>query len=372
MPTINEQLLTACGQGNVKEVKKLVSKQGADVSYCRKDNPDKRLPKTTPLYEACRQASNKKNKKEIIEFLLEHGADVNMSDSKGDTPLHHAVLNGEDETVALLLLCPAININQLNDEGETALYKACITENQLIAKKLIDAGALANQGDKDGITPLHQACQKHNQNIVNLLLECPGIQIDPTDNKGFTPLHVLSDKPYPDSAPIAEQLLRQGADINKIARDRYTPSSLAFKQLQSGYWDSTAPLVKLLLTHDNLILKATDYQTLVSYQRMTTGKYLALYTDNYLTNQRYEKAQFKADHPDAPFDFQDGPEGDERAALCFYMLQYLITQNKPLEMIEQLLFIPSVKFLAIENAKSLLKAADSVNKSSVERKIPKK
>lgn len=41
--------------------------------------------------------------KEMLESLLENGADPNIPDSKGDCPLHEAAHYGETECASLLL-----------------------------------------------------------------------------------------------------------------------------------------------------------------------------------------------------------------------------------------------------------------------------
>lgn len=41
--------------------------------------------------------------KELLESLLENGADPNIPDSKGDYPLHQAAQYGETECASLLL-----------------------------------------------------------------------------------------------------------------------------------------------------------------------------------------------------------------------------------------------------------------------------
>lgn len=61
----------------------------------------------------------------ILNLLLEHPeTDVNMVDSRGDSALHLATLNGEVECTKLLLRSENLKPNKRNREGITAAYVA--------------------------------------------------------------------------------------------------------------------------------------------------------------------------------------------------------------------------------------------------------
>ncbi|MBI3852683.1 MAG: ankyrin repeat domain-containing protein [Verrucomicrobia bacterium] len=63
------------------------------------------------------------NHKDVAEFLLEHGANVNARTSTGITPLHEAAQNGNLEIVKLLLTYKA-NIRALDNQGWTPFDRA--------------------------------------------------------------------------------------------------------------------------------------------------------------------------------------------------------------------------------------------------------
>ena len=58
--------------------------------------------------------------KEIVELLIRAGADKDLQDKDGSTPLHRAARTGHKEIVELLMRTGAV-INQSNNEGKTAL-----------------------------------------------------------------------------------------------------------------------------------------------------------------------------------------------------------------------------------------------------------
>ena len=56
-----------------------------------------------------------------MEVLLKKGADVNLCDKEGATPLHLAVLNQHTDCVKLIVLHPNTDFTKKTKQGETAL-----------------------------------------------------------------------------------------------------------------------------------------------------------------------------------------------------------------------------------------------------------
>ena len=90
-------LLSAASDGNVELVKQLV-KNGANVNIQNREG-------ATPLHMAASggQVEILPNAGAIVEILLKAGADVNIQDTDGDTPLHYAAYKGHTEAVEALL-----------------------------------------------------------------------------------------------------------------------------------------------------------------------------------------------------------------------------------------------------------------------------
>ena len=59
------------------------------------------------------------SKREMINFLLDHGADVNKSDGQGNTYLHLALVN-KDFDIASMLIQAGADVDIANDAGITA------------------------------------------------------------------------------------------------------------------------------------------------------------------------------------------------------------------------------------------------------------
>lgn len=142
--------------------------------------------------------------KDIVEFLITSGADINRRSNKsGETPLHSAAIGkilvgilegvclGHKE-VAELLISKGANIHARNNEGWTVLHSAVLGSNIELVELLINLGLDVNAKIKDGDTPLHIAAKNHcDIEIVSLLISKGA---DP-NIKGYgdcTPLQIAS------------------------------------------------------------------------------------------------------------------------------------------------------------------------------------
>jgi uncharacterized protein len=117
---INKQLIKAIEEADFNQVLEVLSR-GADPNAHSED---------VPLFVAVRTG-----KTEIVQALLEAGADPNYSDSERYTILMFAAHAGYLEIVQVLLNAGA-NINAMNKDGGTALSMAVWEERQGIVEYL--------------------------------------------------------------------------------------------------------------------------------------------------------------------------------------------------------------------------------------------
>jgi ankyrin repeat protein len=176
-------LMAAMG-GKHFEVAELLHRNGADVDVCD----------GTPLREACKAGFL-----DIIQWLLNHGADVNAKNNAGEAPLHGVASHGHSQVCRMLLEHNA-DIHIRNYCGETPLhFAACpnlgVRVNVDIMQVLLDHGADPNARDDSNSTPLHYSSWytgRINCGTVEgtrLLLK-HGAIIDAEDNKDRTPLQL--------------------------------------------------------------------------------------------------------------------------------------------------------------------------------------
>lgn len=126
----------------------------------------------------------------IIETFINLKALDPESDS-GRKSLHFAAANGHKDIVDLLLDKGA-NIHTLDDEGGTLLHNASIGGLLELSQRLIKEGIDINSRDNRGKTPLHYAVREGHLKIVKSLIENKAeLNIKGKDKR--TPLHIAED-----------------------------------------------------------------------------------------------------------------------------------------------------------------------------------
>eukprot|EP00754_Rhynchopus_humris_P014653 Rhum_TRINITY_DN14405_c10_g3::Rhum_TRINITY_DN14405_c10_g3_i1::g.88170::m.88170 len=93
---------------------------------------------------------------DLVEYLLEAGADVTLKDGRGQSVLFGAVAHGGEGAcrVVALLLDAGVDVNERNDDGRGALWYAAstATEGQLgVVQLLLERGADAKAVDNLGL-----------------------------------------------------------------------------------------------------------------------------------------------------------------------------------------------------------------------------
>jgi ankyrin repeat protein len=114
---------------------------------------------------------------EMAQALLRSGADVEIRDHRGDTPLMSAAeMYGvyESDIVGLLLEYGA-DINARNwRDGMQAIHCACYHGANELVRRLVQAGAEINSQTAGGMTPLDVASVRGHHSTVQLLRDLGG------------------------------------------------------------------------------------------------------------------------------------------------------------------------------------------------------
>jgi len=147
----------------------LVDDCGAEINI--QDNKGE-----TPLYEACLNEHHR-----LVEFLLSRGADATIADSFGRTPLMVACAKRHVTIVRSFLRDSKVKRESINlqdpCDGETALHTTlgtALNEDQEevitdIIRMLVEAGANPSIEDHEGYTPLEAAIEFGYEECVTIL-----------------------------------------------------------------------------------------------------------------------------------------------------------------------------------------------------------
>lgn len=146
-------------------------RSGCDVESPRRAGPagegaDLAADKQTPLHLCCTWGLT-----EVIQTLLEHGANINAKDSEGKTPLHIAIENQHAAIISLLLTQPNIDLSARDNKGVSPFAAALIARNNKAAQAILEKNpSAAEQVDKKGRNFLHVAIQTCDMESVMFLL----------------------------------------------------------------------------------------------------------------------------------------------------------------------------------------------------------
>ena len=125
------------------------------------DLANKKANDSAPLFYAANHSDE-----ELVSELLDAGADPNIQDDRGLTPLHVALMaqnhshgieheeHGHQEEIGILLIKRGAKIDILGNNGENALILACAGGYLNLVKKMFEKGASPNTSDSSGVTPL--------------------------------------------------------------------------------------------------------------------------------------------------------------------------------------------------------------------------
>ena len=224
---IQKDLLQAAERGNVDLIRGVLSNFMVDINFMTESN-------TSPLIIAACGAGNI----HVVQILLDRGAEPNIANNKGRTPLLYAASESHKDVVQLLLDRGA-EPNMTNQYGKTALHVAGFMGHKGVVQHLLERGAEPNMADQYGATPLHLAAAGlpakmwptvpwkeglsrpayNYEDVVHLLLE-RGAEPNMADQHGRAPLHYATSEGHKD---VVQNLLDRGAEPNMAAQNGWTP-----------------------------------------------------------------------------------------------------------------------------------------------------
>ncbi|XP_014234445.2 ankyrin-1-like [Trichogramma pretiosum] len=198
-----------------KDIARLLLRNGADPNLANREG-------LTPLRIIIN--FHEDYSADLANILLNTSKEVNRlvqvdePDRSGNIPLYYALQRGNIHMIRWLLkngACP-VEVNKPDRSGNTLLHYALQRGNVWIIEELLRSGAGPNSANKTSLTPLHFIINFNDSNsekLANILLEASGrpLQVDKPDQWGNTPLHHASQR---GNVSMMKWLLRNGADPN--------------------------------------------------------------------------------------------------------------------------------------------------------------
>jgi len=227
-PEAEETLLhQLVGKWKKSPVKQLLEKGGEDVEALNKKIE-------TPLFRAV-----VKGDRDIVQVLLEYGADPTARPPGSESPLHIACSNDKKYIVKALIETGKVNLREPNAKGETPLYAAVLRRQKDCIDVLLDAGSDPNARPLGQDSMLSIAVANDAKAAVNLIVRSGRVRIDELNSKGETPLYVAVQRRQKDSI---ETLLEAGANPNATPIGKDTMLHIAISHDSKG-------IAKMLLQH---------------------------------------------------------------------------------------------------------------------------
>ncbi|KAI3083869.1 hypothetical protein CBS147353_2013 [Aspergillus niger] len=159
-------------------------------------------------------------KVQILHLLLEAGADPELESSDGSTTINKAASQGQAESIRVLIQ-RGVNIHHRDQAGWSPVLDACGTSpNEEVVRILMEAGARSTDTTPGGQTPLHQAVIKGRLDILKVLLEYCNV-LD-IDAQDNEKDTALAAAVRCNELECAGALIRAGANINQESDKGWT------------------------------------------------------------------------------------------------------------------------------------------------------
>jgi hypothetical protein len=155
----NTPLILAAQSGNYNAVVVLTEKYRLPVNHQNLDN------------ECALSLASIHGNAQIVSYLVDHGANVNITNARGETPLHAACALGYLEIVRLLVQ-EGSWLEAEDEAGDTALHFAVREEHGQVIEFLLLSGADPDHCNEDNESPLMLAELVASPAVFNLFSIC--------------------------------------------------------------------------------------------------------------------------------------------------------------------------------------------------------
>lgn len=213
---------------------------------------------------------------DLVEALVDAGADASCSDAMNMTALHYSAENSDSRSIEALVAQYTVDRQFLISPLGVAALKGCIDTVKLLHTKGLDVrhgsdetplfcavrggnsdvvayllknGAKSRRPKSNGYYPIHVAAVLGHLDIVMLLIDEDRGNVKLTDCYRRTPLHIAAEVL---NLPMVKYLVSKGADVNKVERWGLTPLNFG----ENTFPDASLPV--LIAVIDFLVSVGAD------------------------------------------------------------------------------------------------------------------
>ena len=223
-------LIPAAERGHVEIVRELLTHTDVDVNHVNNLG-------WTALLEAIILSNGGERHQQIVQMLVDHGANINIPDNDGITPLEHARARGFREIEQILLTAA-----QARDLG---LILAAEQGDIEKVRQLLSQGASVHVQDERGITALIAAAYRNDLPIVDALIAA-GADVNLQDNTKQSAYLIATSDGY---LELLQRTLQAGADVH--SKDSYNGTGL-IRAADRGHVEIIQELLKTDINIDHV------------------------------------------------------------------------------------------------------------------------
>ncbi|XP_059176228.1 ankyrin-3-like [Physella acuta] len=177
--------------------------------------------KTSPLMDSIRLEYMS-----YVDLLLKARADLELTDERGETILMAVIMSKQRRWLefAKRLVRAGANVNVVNSVGKTPLEMSIRRRNFHLVKLILQSGADLKDV-KDNVTCLHESSRQGNAEIVELMIQL-GVDVNSRDKHGQTAVMVAGN------TECLHMLIKSGCDVNKTDHKGRNAVMLASRDLK--------------------------------------------------------------------------------------------------------------------------------------------
>lgn len=194
----NREMLKAVELGQDNVLSSLISK-GANLHLLQ----GRQVHKYHAQLDTLLHTAVKMGRKEVVEILLEAGADPNAQNRRMQSPLHYSVYTG-DIDIARILLNSGAKIDAFDDDGATVFLWAAYIGTLPHCDFLISQGCNTSIRDAYDYTAFIWAAARGHEEIVNYLRE----KLSPSESEIKEAVQGATDNGHEKTANFLSEFLK--------------------------------------------------------------------------------------------------------------------------------------------------------------------